>query len=90
MIWSGGFLCRLLGLLLKPGLPLVENVIKLLAKSALPSLGIKCQYQQYMQEYIQKFKLLLSFGFCFAYKNTKMKWWNGRHYENSLISWRYG
>ena len=32
MIQSGGFLGRLLGLLLKTGLPLIKNVIKPLAK----------------------------------------------------------
>ena len=35
MIQSGGFLGRLLGPLLKTGLPLKENVIKPLAKSVL-------------------------------------------------------
>ena len=35
MIQSGGFLGRLLGLLLKSGLPLIKNVIKPLAKSVL-------------------------------------------------------
>ena len=32
MVHLGGFLGRLLGLLLKPGLPLIKNVIKPLAK----------------------------------------------------------
>ena len=40
MIQSGGFFGRLLGLLLKPGLPLIKNVIKLLAKSALIHLAL--------------------------------------------------
>ena len=35
MIQSGGFLGRFLGPLLKTGLPLIENVIKPLAKSVL-------------------------------------------------------
>ena len=35
MIQSGGFLGRLLGPLLKTGLPLIKNVIKSLAKSVL-------------------------------------------------------
>ena len=35
MIQSGGFLCRLLGPLLKAGLPLIKNIIKPLAKSVL-------------------------------------------------------
>ena len=39
MIQSGGFLGRLLGPLLKTGLPLIKNVIKPLAKSVLIPLG---------------------------------------------------
>ena len=37
---SGGFLGRLLGLLLKTGLPLIGIVVKLLAKSVLIPLGL--------------------------------------------------
>ena len=40
MIQSGGFLGRLLHPLLKAGLPLISNVIKLLAKSVLIPLGL--------------------------------------------------
>ena len=40
IIQSGGFLGRLLGLLLKTGLPLIKNVIKPLAKSVLTPLGL--------------------------------------------------
>ena len=40
MIQSGRFLGRLLGLLLKTGLPLMKNVIKPLAKSILIPLGV--------------------------------------------------
>ena len=40
MIQSGGFLSRLLRPLLKAGLPLIKNVIKLLAKSVLIPLGL--------------------------------------------------
>ena len=40
MIKSGGFLRRLLGLLLKTGLPLTKNVIKPLAKSVLIPPGL--------------------------------------------------
>ena len=40
MIQSGGFLGRLLGPLLKTGLPLISNVIKSLAKSVLIPLGL--------------------------------------------------
>ena len=40
MIQSGGFLGRLLGPLLKAGLPLIKNVVKPLAKSILIPLGL--------------------------------------------------
>ena len=40
IIQSGGFLGKLLGRLLKTGLPLVKNVIKPLAKSVLIPLGL--------------------------------------------------
>ena len=40
MIQSGGFLGRLLGPLLKTGLPIIKNVIKPLAKSVLILLGL--------------------------------------------------
>ena len=40
MIQSGGFLGRLLGPLLKTGLPQIKSVIKPLAKSVLISLGL--------------------------------------------------
>ena len=40
IIQSEGFLCRLLGQLLKTGLPLIENVIKTLAKNVLIPLGL--------------------------------------------------
>ena len=38
---SGGFLGRLLGLLLKPGLSLMKNVLKPLDESVLIPLGLK-------------------------------------------------
>ena len=40
IIQSGGFLSKLLGPLLKTGLPIIKNVIKLWAKSVLIPLGI--------------------------------------------------
>ena len=40
IVQSGGFLGRLLGPLLKTGLPLIKNVIKPLAKSFLIPLGL--------------------------------------------------
>ena len=39
MVQSGGFLCRLLGPLLKTGLHLIKNAIKPIAKSVLIPLG---------------------------------------------------
>ena len=50
MILSRGFLDKLLGPLLKTGLPLIKSVIKPLAKSVL----IRQQHQQQMQGYIKK------------------------------------
>ena len=40
MVQSGEFLDRLLGLVLKTGLPLIKNVINPLAKSVLIPLGL--------------------------------------------------
>ena len=40
MIQSGGFAGWLVGQLLKPGLPLIKNVIKPLVKSVLIPLGL--------------------------------------------------
>ena len=40
MIQSGGFLGKLLGPLLRTGLPLIKSVIKPLAKSVLVPLGL--------------------------------------------------
>ena len=55
IIQSGGFLGRLLGLLLKTGLPLIKNVIKPLAKNVLIPLGFTGGAQQHMQKYIKKY-----------------------------------
>ena len=57
MIQSGGFLGRLLGPLLKTGLPLIKNVIKPLAKSVLIPLGLTTAAQQQMQEYIKNIRI---------------------------------
>ena len=51
MTQSGGFLGKLLGALLKTGLPLIKCVITPLAKSAL------IQHQQQMLEYIKKIRI---------------------------------
>ena len=57
MIQSGGFLNRLLGPLLKTGLPLIKDVIKPLAKSVLIPLGLTTAAQQQMQEYIKSIRI---------------------------------
>ena len=56
MIQLGAFLSRLLGPLLKTGLPLVKNVIKPLAKSVLIHLRLTTAVSaaDAMQEYIKK------------------------------------
>ena len=55
---SGGFLGRLLGPLLKTGLPLMKSVIKPLAKSVLVPLGLKqLQHLVQMQEYIKNIRI---------------------------------
>ena len=57
MIQSGGFLSRLLGPLLKAGLPLIKNVIKALAKSVLIPLGLTAVSSAAMQEYIKNIRI---------------------------------
>ena len=46
IIQSGGFLGKLLGPLLKTGLPLIKNVIKPLAKTVLVPLGLTAAYKK--------------------------------------------
>ena len=55
IILSGGFLGKLLGPLLKTGLPLMKSVITPLAKSVLIPLGLTAELQQQMLEYIRKY-----------------------------------
>ena len=54
MIQSEGFLGRLLGPLLKTGLPLIKNVIKPIAKSVLIPLGLTAAASAADVEYIKK------------------------------------
>ena len=56
IIQSGGFLGRLLDPLLKTGLPLIKNVIKLLAKTVLIPLGLTAAASA-MQEYIKNIRI---------------------------------
>ena len=51
---SGGILGRLLGPLLKTGLPLMKKVLKPLAKSVLISLGLTAAASAVMQLFIRK------------------------------------
>ena len=53
IIQSGGFIGRLLGPLLKTGLPLIKNVIKPLANSVLIPLELTAAAQQQMWKYIK-------------------------------------
>ena len=73
MIQSGGFLGRLLGPLLKAGLPLIKNVIKPLAEGVLIPLGLTAAASAEdagIQKNIRIRKS--SFFLCFAY-NTNIK-----------------
>ena len=57
MIQSGGFLGRLLSPLLKTGLPLINNVIKSLAKSVLIPLGLTTAATAADVDYIKNIKI---------------------------------
>ena len=71
MIQSGGLLGRLLGLLLKTGLPLIKNAIKPSAKSVLIPLGFivaaSAADARIHKKNIRFWKS--SFVLCFAYDN---------------------
>ena len=54
MVQSGGFLCKLLGPLLRTGLPLMKNVIKSVIKPLAKSILI---HQQQMQECIKNLRI---------------------------------
>ena len=57
MIQSGRFLGRILGPLLKRGSPLIKNVMKLLGKNVLISLGLTAAASQQMQEHIKNLRI---------------------------------
>ena len=76
MIQSGRSLGGLLGPLLKIVLPLIKNVIKPLSESVLIPLGLTAEHLQQMQEYTKNLRIL-------NINTNNIKWWNGRHYENS-------
>ena len=73
---SGGFLGRLLGLLLKTGLLLIGNVPKPLVKSILVPLGLTKQINNtcsYSKENL----------WIRNYSINNFEWRNGRYHENS-------
>ena len=71
MIQSGGFLGKLLGPLLKTGLPLIKNAIKPLAKSVLVPLGLTAAASPADAGIHKKIRIRKSsFVLCFAYDNT--------------------
>ena len=70
MIQLGGFLGRLLGPLLKTGLPLITNVMKLLAESVLIPLGLTAAASA---ADVRIHKKTLGSG-------DNINWWNGRYY----------
>ena len=75
MIQSGGFFGRLLGSLLKTGLPLITNVIKPLAKSILIPLGLTAAASA-ADAGIHKKNIRIR-----KYDNTNnIKWWNSWYY----------
>ena len=75
MIQSGGFLGRLLGPLLKTGLPLIKNVIKALAKSVLIPLGLTATASA-ADAGIHKKNIRIR-----KYDSTNnIKWWNSYYY----------
>ena len=72
---SGGFLGKLLGPLLKTGLPLMKNLLKLLAKSVLIPLGLKTAAAA-TDIAIQNLWI--------RYDNINyFEWWNGWYYQNN-------
>ena len=88
---SGGFLGRLLGPLLKTGLPLIKNISKPLAKRVLILLGLTAAASA-ADAGIHK-KILGSGNNNNNNNNNKnnnnIKWWDEKNYWNSRISWRF-
>ena len=70
MIQSGRFLGRLLGPVLKTGLPLIKNVVKPLAKSVLIPLGLTAAASA-ADAGIHKKNTRIS-----KYNTNNIKWWN--------------
>ena len=74
MIQSRGFLVKLFGTLLKAGLPIIKNVIKILAKSVLIPLGLTAAASA-ADVGIHKTNLRI-----WNNNTNNIKWGNGRHY----------
>ena len=71
---SGGFLSRLLGPLLKTGLPLIKNVINPLAKSASIPLGLTTAASAADAGIHKNIRIReSSFFLCFAYNTDNIK-----------------
>ena len=75
MIQSGGFLGRLLGPLLKTGLPLMKNVLKPLAKRIFTLLGLTAAVSAADAGICKKSLRIWS-------NTNNSKWRNRRHYKN--------
>ena len=74
---SGGFFARLLGPLLKTGLPLMKNVLKPLAKSVLLPLGLTAAASA-TNAAIQKQIFWIGYDNCY-----NPNWRNEWYYENN-------
>ena len=77
MIQPGGFLVRLVGPLLKTGLPLIKSVIKPLTKSVLIPLGLTAIASAADAGIHKK---ILGSGHNHPSPTTLITWWNGRYY----------
>ena len=76
IVQLGGFLGRLLGPLVKSYLPYMKNIIQSLAK-------LFCSIRINSSSISSRCKNTLK-NLSFWNSNTSnIKWWNGRHYENS-------
>ena len=76
MIRLGGFLCKILGPLLKDGLPVIGNVLRPLGKRVLVPWGLGAL--RYPQQQIQLLKIkFLDLEQQHWYFKYKIKWYRG-------------